>query len=74
MNIRNILALEGEWDDSIKDTKSVAPALQFLQQVRLIDFVHRRVPFFTQGLDDSRGAIGRELATFGGEIVKGWAT
>ena len=44
MNIRNILALEGEWDDSIKDTKSVAPALQFLQQVRLIDFVHRRVP------------------------------
>jgi hypothetical protein len=42
--------------------------------VEYAPFVHRRVPFFTQGLDDSRGAIGRELATFGGEIVKAWAT
>lgn len=36
-------------------------------------FVHQRVPFFTMGLDDSRGAIERELATFGGEVVRAWA-
>ena len=44
MHARKILALEGEWDKKLTHTESVAPALQFLQQVYEIPYVHRRVP------------------------------
>lgn len=51
---RTILAIEGEWADDLWHTDTVAPALQFLQQVCDIDYVHRRVPTkeaFLQYLD-----------------------
>lgn len=35
-------------------------------------FVHARVPFFQKGVDDSRGAIERELSVFGAEVVQSW--
>lgn len=45
MNTRDILAIEGEWqDDNLRHTENVASALRFLQEVSGIDFVHRRVP------------------------------
>jgi len=42
-NRKKILALEGEWADSISHPESVQPALQALQQCGSIDYVYRRV-------------------------------
>jgi hypothetical protein len=55
MNQRDILAIEGEWQDNLRHTESVVSALQFLQQIdRIKNFVHRRAPTreaFLQYLD-----------------------
>lgn len=44
MNPRDILAIEGEWQDNLRHTETVASALRFLREVSSIDFVHRRAP------------------------------
>jgi hypothetical protein len=51
---RDILAIEGEWQDKLRHTESVASALRFLQEIGSINFVHRRAPTreaFLQYLD-----------------------
>jgi hypothetical protein len=44
-----VLCLEGEWDDSkLKDRSSVLPALELLERLELIQFVHRDIGTCTE--------------------------
>ncbi|MCC6411598.1 MAG: hypothetical protein IT270_08060 [Saprospiraceae bacterium] len=54
MDHRDILAIEGEWQDNLRHTETIVLALKFMQEACGITFVHRRAPTrdaFLQYLD-----------------------
>lgn len=42
MTIKHIFCLEGEYDNSLHDRKSVLPLLQYLEATQDLGFIYRR--------------------------------